>query len=154
MTRDEFIEQLRDVNVYGVARRFAGNEADAADAMQSALLKVWIHRESVRELGPMLNVTVQRCALTIRRQRARAFVPLDDVQHQIAAPSNHRAEEFSEEVERALHALTPPLRAAFDAVVIEEKDYESAAVALGVPKGTIRSRLNRARAELRSRLEE
>jgi RNA polymerase sigma-70 factor (ECF subfamily) len=153
MSRDEFVRQLEQINLHGVARRFSGSETDAQDAVQSALLKVWIHREEIRELGPFLNVTVQRTALSIRRQRARAFVPLDLVAN-LAAPTHDHARELSEQVEQALDTLSAPLREAVDAVILGEQDYQSAAASLNVPVGTIRSRINRARAELRGRLEE
>jgi len=61
-------------------------------------------------------------------------------------------EESSARVRRALEALTPDARAVLALVDMENVGYEDAAETLGVPLGTLRSRLNRARAALRKRL--
>jgi RNA polymerase sigma-70 factor (ECF subfamily) len=62
------------------------------------------------------------------------------------------ASTLDEPVEAALARLSPELRACVILVDIEELDYAEAAVALGVPLGTVRSRLFRARQQLHALL--
>jgi RNA polymerase sigma-70 factor (ECF subfamily) len=63
-------------------------------------------------------------------------------------------ETFDEPVERALAALPPALRATVLLVDVEGQSYAEAAQALGVPIGTVRSRLARARYQLQASLRE
>src|SRR6058998_3876707 len=62
-------------------------------------------------------------------------------------------ERWGPEVDRALRELAEPLRAAILLVDIEQLPYEEAALALGWPVGTLRSRLFRARKRLFATLE-
>lgn len=63
------------------------------------------------------------------------------------------AERLRPELLRALAALRRPERDALCACVLGGLDYEQAAAALGIPVGTLRSRISRARTRLRSALE-
>ncbi len=58
------------------------------------------------------------------------------------------AQMLDEELEMALMQLSEPLRVCIILVDIEELDYAEAATALGIPIGTVRSRLSRARMQL------
>ncbi|HEX4048896.1 MAG TPA: sigma factor-like helix-turn-helix DNA-binding protein, partial [Elusimicrobiota bacterium] len=62
-----------------------------------------------------------------------------------------RSEE-SERVQRALNGLTPASRAVLMMIDANGMGYEEAGRALGWPLGTVRSRVSRARASLRTRL--
>lgn len=61
---------------------------------------------------------------------------------------------FDEEIEAALAKLSEPLRMVILMVDVEGMQYDEAAEALGVPIGTIRSRLSRARMQLEDLLSE
>jgi RNA polymerase sigma-70 factor, ECF subfamily len=59
---------------------------------------------------------------------------------------------LDERLEKALAALTPDLRACVILVDVDGMEYHEAADALGIPVGTVRSRLSRARFQLHSKL--
>ncbi len=59
------------------------------------------------------------------------------------------ADELSHILRKALQSLAPDQRAVLVLAVIDQKDYESIAASLGIPIGTVRSRLNRSRKALR-----
>lgn len=59
---------------------------------------------------------------------------------------------FSEELERALAQLSPPLRAPLLLQCVDELAYEEIAATLQIPLGTVRSRINRGRTRLRELL--
>ncbi len=65
-------------------------------------------------------------------------------------PARHmEAAELSHILRQALQSLAPDQRAVLVLAVIDQKDYESIAASLGIPIGTVRSRLNRSRKALR-----
>lgn len=148
--------------VYGVALRMLGRRAEAEEIAQEAFLRA--HR-SLAEFRGDARLSTWLYAITSRlclnrlasADRARvtygddalARVPADD-----PAPT---AEIERRQRERALHDAIAGLDHDRRMVVVlcdlEGLAYEDAAAALGVPLGTVRSRLHRARMELREKLE-
>ena len=61
--------------------------------------------------------------------------------------------QFTAELERAVQRLRPEYRRCFVLVYVEQRSYDEIADVLDLPLGTVKSRLNRARAELRRMLE-
>src|SRR5262249_26116432 len=78
--------------------------------------------------------------------------PLDDAQDNRPGHALERAEQ-ERRVQNALSRLSPEHRAVLVLKDMEEQKYETMAEILGVPIGTVRSRLHRARLELRELLE-
>ncbi|MFN2513968.1 MAG: RNA polymerase sigma factor, partial [Pyrinomonadaceae bacterium] len=82
----------------------------------------------------------------------RVFVPIDEpeVENVIRFEPLDRVNEF--EMLEVFDQLTAEHREVMLLVVVEEMSYKDAATALGVPMGTVMSRLSRARTQLRQRL--
>ena len=136
--------------VYAVCRRMTGNDADAADAAQEALIAVarsvgrfdgrsrfstWIYRIA-------MNASIDE----LRRRSRRPVVGLDEARPRVAEPGD--VIENRVDIDAALRTLPDTLRAA---VVLRDLcglDYAEIAEVLDIPDGTVRSRISRGRASL------
>lgn len=143
--------------VLWVCRRVLGNEQDAEDAFQAAFLVLARKAGSIRNrksLASWLYGVAYRTAMTAKRNAGRRRR-----HEQQAAPTQPRdpSEEVSwREVETLLneeiHTLPDKLRSPFILCVLEGKKAKDAGAELGLKEGTIWSRLNQARTQLRQRL--
>lgn len=145
--------------LFAVAERILGDPARADDAVQEALVTLWSSREAPPNLRGWLVRTVVHRSLHARRteQRRRkweerageewsATCPLCDPSESI------EARELERDLGQALDALSDEHRVVVG-LRAEGLDYGAIAARLGVPVGTVRSRLNRAREALREELE-
>src|SRR5687767_7402027 len=137
-----------------------GNDADASDAAQDALIAVvrGLHRFDGRSRFStwVYRVTVNACLDELRRRRRRPEPrDLDLPAFSTAAaggPALDGAVADRLDVDAALRALPPDFRAA---VVLRDLcglDYAEIAEVLAIPAGTVRSRIARGRAALADRL--
>ena len=86
----------------------------------------------------------------LRRQRRRGdHVPLEALGAEPAIPAPQPGRIALAEISRAIDALPGEQREALLLVVLEGATYDEAAVILGIPAGTLMSRLSRARGTLR-----
>ncbi len=149
--------------VYRLAYALTRNTSDADDLAQETFVRAYqaIGRFRVGEpLYPWLARIATNLAFSLfRRRRRRPETPLEplvEVGQQWAVEDDPAARV--EESERARHLqaafadLKPEHQAILALRVVEEQSYEVIATTLGVPVGTVMSRLSRARAELRARL--
>ncbi|WP_222946947.1 sigma-70 family RNA polymerase sigma factor [Streptomyces sp. TRM49041] len=142
------------------ALRVTGNWAEAEDVVSTTFLEAWRGREKLRPEGDGLRPWLLGIATNVMRRNARTrrlrehalarlpergSVPdfADDLVAQLADAEELRAAQV------ALSHLRRRDREVFTLVVWAGLDYAAAAEALGVPVGTVRSRLSRARTRLR-----
>ena len=141
-------------------RRFARyivRDADRADdlvqeCLTRAIAKVhtWTPGTNLRA---WLFVILKNCHINdVRRQRPTSEIPNDHPM--LSVPSNQEAHVTLLEVRDAYLSLSEEHREVLLLVAIEGLQYEEAASVLGVPLGTVRSRLSRARQALRDALSE
>jgi RNA polymerase sigma-70 factor (ECF subfamily) len=142
----------------GLAFRTLGDPGLIDDAMQEVAVKAFLglsHFRGESAVGTWLFQITYRTCLNLRRGRGRA-VPLPDVD----ALADDAAEDPAEsvllriELAAALGSLTAAQRTVVFLVLEEGLDHQTAARVLGVPPGTIASRLSAARAALVRCLEE
>jgi len=154
--------------LFNTALRLTGASADASDLVQETFLRAYRTFENF-SLGTNCKAWLLTILYSVhinqrkRAQHAAISLPpeeLDALLDQDAAGGaggDERLPELDErwgpEVDSALKELAEPLRAAILLVDIEQLSYEEAAVALGWPVGTLRSRLFRARKRLFATLE-
>jgi len=155
--------------LFGIALRMLNDEDTASDAVQEALISAFSKFRTFRggSLRSWLaRVTVNACYDELRRKRRQREVPLEqfnmegeeveDLMWMIdpAARPEERYESFELEnaIQRSLNSLTPAYREVVVLVDIEGLSYEEASVAAQVPVGTVKSRLARARLQMRSSL--
>ena len=142
--------------VYGHAVRFFGSPDSAEDVVQEVFVKVFRSLSSFDGTAAfstwLYRVTRNTCLDAVRAGRHRP-VPVDPVDLVIPAPGDLADEvALSTAVERAIEALPPEERDALNAVTLFGLSYAEAASALGVPTGTVKSRVFRARRALISAL--
>jgi RNA polymerase sigma-70 factor (ECF subfamily) len=144
--------------LYNVAFRLSGNDVDAQDLVQEALLRVHkgLERYQPGSLEGWLARIVTNVFLDdVRRRRRRPVDALPDDPDWVLPPTPGADEaslDFSDDVQRALSALPDDFRAAVVLSDVADLTYDEIAVALGVPVGTVRSRIHRGRRLLRTSL--
>jgi RNA polymerase sigma-70 factor, ECF subfamily len=150
---DAFEQLVRAHNaaVYAHALRFFGNEHAAEDVAQEVWIKVYrslaTFDERARFSTWLYRVTRNTCLDAVRSGKRRP-APVDLVDT-LPAPGDLADEvALTASVEAAMTALQPEDRDAFSAVALFELSYAEAAVQLGVPAGTVKSRVFRARRSL------
>jgi RNA polymerase sigma-70 factor (ECF subfamily) len=146
--------------LYTVAYRLTGNEADAQDLVQEALLRVRrglpTYRPGSME-GWLSRITTNAFLDEVRRRRRRPVDALPD-DPDAALPPAASADEvlassaLPEDVQGALVQLPAEFRAAVVLCDVVGLGYAEIAESLGVPVGTVRSRIHRGRALLREAL--
>lgn len=148
--------------VYNVAYRILGDAEAAADATQAAFVRVHNGLPSYRH-SSAFTTWLYRIAVNVsldmaRRGRRRAALPLEtddenqpSLADQLAAdPSQSPSEsllraERARAVQATLMELQPPYRAVLVLYELQGMPYDEIARTLGVPVGTVKSRINRAR---------
>lgn len=98
----------------------------------------------------LYRLAVNECLQHLRRQRRWQFCQLD--WEPMGETGRDDDAERRDLLEQALAQTAPDLRAIFLLKEIEGLSYEEIAVTLEIPIGTVGSRLNRARREIRQRL--
>jgi RNA polymerase sigma-70 factor (ECF subfamily) len=142
-----------------LARRILHSEDLADDAVQEALFSLWKEgRMPQNPEGWLVRAVVHR-SLHLQRarrrrrsyeERAGAIRPEFDQQGDASCALE--AQEIAQAIAVALGQLPEHLRTVFVLREAEQRDYESIAGVLGVPIGTVRSRLHRAREALKDGL--
>lgn len=146
--------------VFAVAVRIVGNREDAEDVVQDTFVRAWKSLrqfDETRSVGPWLRTIAVNRALTLvgARQR-RGTEELTDT-HPWSGPSPQDDAERRERDRRirvALDSLPEEQRAVLALRAGEDLSYEEIAAALGIPIGTVMSRLARAREAMRRRMKQ
>jgi RNA polymerase sigma-70 factor (ECF subfamily) len=158
------LEQLlraHQPQIHAVCRRITGNDADALDATQEALIAI------VRGLPRFdgrarfstwaYRVATNTCLDELRRRRRRPAVGLPDREGTALDLADHRpgpADQVADrvDIDLALADLPHDFRAAVVLRDLCQLDYAEIAEVLEIPAGTVRSRIARGRALLADRL--
>jgi RNA polymerase sigma-70 factor, ECF subfamily len=149
----ELVVRTQD-RVYRTLVRLVGVQ-DAEDVAQQVFLQIF--RQVDRFSGNssfgtwLYRVTINEAMQHLRRGQKRRFAILN------WEPPDHEANrcqrsETRELLDRALAEIEPELRSIFVLREVEGLSYEAIGAALGIPLGTVASRLSRARHDLQERL--
>jgi len=151
---------------YRCALRVLGNRDDAEDAVQEALLAAHKHLHQFRgqsQMSTWLTTIVRNCALMQLRKRPRqVHMPLEEqlggeegyftfekVADARPSPEDEcRNSELTAHLRQCAAQLSPKLRRTFQLRVFDGLSTLETAQALGVPLGTVKAQLARARAEI------
>jgi RNA polymerase sigma-70 factor, ECF subfamily len=150
--------------VFNLAYRFVGRVDEAEDVTQEIFVKVY---RSLDRFQPsdgsfpawLMTVARHHAIDRYRRRRDERHHVADDPAALAAAPAQDEGplktlerEERKGLVHRGLRSLPPTLREPLILCDLEGLSQEEAAASLGIPVGTVKSRLNRGRLELAKRL--
>jgi len=165
----EEIVQNYNRRIYNICYRFAGSAGDAEDLTQEVFIKIYRTLSSYdTNKGAFATwiTTITRNLLVDHFRKTKQDRMTDSLDaapsdHEDAQPLSHRIEdksaapdsrvrsrEVGETVHAALGKLSPELREAVILRDLQDMDYREIATALKVPEGTVKSRINRGRAEL------
>jgi RNA polymerase sigma-70 factor (ECF subfamily) len=179
-TRTFFSQSVEDCMnpLYGVALRLTRNSADAEDLVAEAIVKAWSSIDSLEDRSrfrPWLFRILRN--YFISEYRKRSIRPTeehledrfaDEGEGDVASLLNEQPDEFlkwwanperrlynnllGERIMRAIDDLPEAFRTTILLVNVEGLTYDEAAEALGVPSGTVRSRMKRGRTMLQKAL--
>ena len=148
--------------VYAIAYRFTNRDAEAQDLTQEVFLRIFKSLASFRAGEGNFTVWLTRLTRNLlvdhyrRTKQDRVTDPIDEklpnMEEKAGIYSRTEARlagrEAGEVLQAALQKLSPELREAVILRDLEELEYREIARVLDVPEGTVKSRLNRGRAEL------
>lgn len=148
--------------VYAICYRFVGKDEEAQDLTQDVFLRIFKTLGSFRAGEGSFTVWLTRLTRNLlidnyRRNKGQRMTDSLDDQLPILEETSLAGgrtdgllagREASELLQAALQKLSPELREAVILRDLEEMEYKEIASALSVPEGTVKSRLNRGRAEL------
>jgi RNA polymerase sigma-70 factor (ECF subfamily) len=156
--------------LFGIALRLLNDEDVAADAVQEALISAFrrfntFRGDSLRSW--LARVVVNACYDELRKKRRQHSVPLeqynadgDEIETSYWLVDAHsdpevryEASELETAIQKSLNKLPPIYRLMLVLVDIEGLSYEEAAMAARVPVGTVKSRLARARLQMKKSLQ-
>jgi RNA polymerase sigma-70 factor (ECF subfamily) len=165
----EEIVQRYHRRIYNICYRFAGSGDDAQDLTQDVFIKMYKTLNTYDlERGAFMTwvTTITRNLLVDHFRKSKHDRMTDSLdtpasEHEDAMPLSEQIEdkslppdarvqsrETSRTVHQALQKLSPELREAVILRDLQDMDYKNIATVLKVPEGTVKSRINRGRAEL------
>jgi RNA polymerase sigma-70 factor (ECF subfamily) len=167
----EQLARTQHRRIYGICYRFTGSPTDAEDLTQEAFLKMYRNLASfdpARGAFTTWLTTLTRNLLVDNYRRTRmerASESLDEsyggdedaggpTKAERLADGGKSQEqhvaglELKAQIQMALRQVSPELREAVILRDLEDMDYKEIAEVLGIPQGTVKSRISRGRAEL------
>ncbi|HYO81305.1 MAG TPA: RNA polymerase sigma factor [Bryobacteraceae bacterium] len=155
--------------IYRLARNITQNDEDAEDVLQEAFLKAYSNLDSFQGQSKfytwIVRIAVNEALMKLRKRKSDRTVSLDEpheteedtVSREIAVWEDDPEKRYSQEelrdiLGRAVDSLKPGFRTVFVLRDIEELSTEETAEALGISVPAVKSRLLRARLQLRERL--
>ena len=156
--------------LFSIALRILADEDAAADALQEALISAFRKINMFRggSLRSWLaRIVINACYDELRRKRRQPVLPFEqlDADGEEIEPDywlsdsstgleeQYESTELEKAIQKCLLSLPPDYRAVFVLVDVECMSYEEAAEAVHVPIGTVKSRLSRARMQMRKALQ-
>src|SRR5512133_2836211 len=159
----EDLVRLHTRKVYALCYRFTGSGSEAQDLTQEVFLRVFKTVKSFRSDEGSFSTWLSRVTRNLlidHYRRTRQDRVTDSIEEQLpmmqeegaaasARPDHALAgREASEILQATLQKLSPDLREAVILRDLQEMEYREIAEVLDIPEGTVKSRINRGRAEL------
>jgi RNA polymerase sigma factor (sigma-70 family) len=144
--------------VYRTAYYWMGNEQDAMDATQEALLKIYKHLPSFKG-DSMLETWAQRivtnvCMDQFRKRKKVVFIQEEACHEDRKAVREVERGAIAADLKQAIEQLPDPQRTAIILRYVQEYNYKEIADAMQLPLNTVKSHLFRARKQLQEWLAE
>jgi RNA polymerase sigma-70 factor (ECF subfamily) len=155
--------------VYRMARQITQNDEDAEDVLQEAFLKAFEHLDSFQGQSKfytwLTRIAVNESLMKLRKRKSDRTVSLDEnieteeepIVREIAVWDDNPELKYSQEeirqiLDKAIDGLKPIFRTVFILRDVEELSTEETAEVLGLSIAAVKSRLLRARLQLREKL--
>jgi len=158
-----------DRNVFRIAQHITQNREDAEDVVQDAFLKAYQNLKNFQEQSKfytwLVRIAVNEALMKLRRRRPERMVSLDEevkteddsVPREVADWSPNPEQQYTQAelrdiLDRTIHGLPATFRTVFVLRDVEGLSTEETAEALDLSVPAVKSRLLRARLQLRERL--
>jgi RNA polymerase sigma-70 factor, ECF subfamily len=158
-----------EAKIFRLAQHITQNREDAEDVLQETFLKAYEHLDQFQGQSKfytwIVRIAVNQALMKLRRRKTDKSVSLDEgidtgedtVTREIAAWDEDPEQRFSREelgeiLDAAIQSLAPPYRSVFVLRDIDELSTEETAEVLGLSIPAVKSRLLRARLQLREKL--
>ena len=158
-----------DRKIYRLAKHITQNDEDAEDVLQESFMKAYSNLDSFQGQSKfytwLVRIAVNEALMKLRKRKSDRTVSLDEpheteedtVTREIAVWDDDPEKKYSREelrdiLEKSVDSLKPGFRTVFILRDIEELSTEETAEALGISVPAVKSRLLRARLQLRERL--
>ena len=158
-----------DRKIFRLAKHITQNDEDAEDVLQETFLKAYEHLPDFQGQSKfytwLVRIAVNESLMKLRRRKSSKTVPLDEpvdtgedtVVREIAVWEENPEQRYSRDelgkiLDDAVQSLRPAFRTVFVLRDIEELSTEETAEALGISVPAVKSRLLRARLQLREKL--
>lgn len=155
--------------IYRLAKNITQNDEDAEDVLQDAFLKAYEHLRDFQGQSKfytwLVRIAVNESLMKLRKRKSDRTVSLDEnieteeepIVREIAVWDDtpelkYSQTEMREILDKAIQSLKPIFRVVFVLRDVEEMSTEETAQALGLSVAAVKSRLLRARLELREKL--
>jgi RNA polymerase sigma-70 factor, ECF subfamily len=164
----ELVERY-ERKIYRLAKHITQNDEDAEDVLQESFRKAYTHLDSFQGDSKfytwLVRIAVNEALMKLRKRKTDRTVSLDEPQdtgedlvaREIAVwdddpEKKYSREELADILDKAVQSLKPSFRTVFVLRDIEELSTEDTAETLGISVPAVKSRLLRARLQLRERL--
>ena len=161
----ELVNRYRD-RLINFVFQFLGDREQAEDVVQDTMLKLYIKKHYYREIAKFstwIYTIARNLANTELRKRKRRKITLlshmtrDEREYELPAIQPETGQEVQTEfAEKQIQAAIQDLPEHFKTVIIlrdiQELSYDDISSIVGVPLGTVKSRINRARLQLQAEL--
>lgn len=166
-----FAELVRryEAKIFRLAQHITQNREDAEDVLQETFLRAYEHLDQFQGNSKfytwIVRIAVNQALMKLRRRRTDKSVSLDEsidtgedtVTREIAAWDEDPEQRFSREelgeiLDSAIQTLAPTYRSVFLLRDVDDLSTEETAEALGLSVPAVKSRLLRARLQLREKL--
>ena len=155
--------------IFRLAKNITQNDEDAEDVMQEAFLKAYSHLDAFQGNSKfytwIVRIAVNESLMKLRKRKSDKLVSLDEqvdtgedmVPREIAVWEDNPEAQYSQEelrgiLDKSVESLAPIFRSVFVLRDIEDLSTEETAEALGISIPAVKSRLLRARLQLREKL--
>lgn len=155
--------------IFRLAKHITQNDEDAEDVLQESFLKAYEHLKNFHGQSKfytwLVRIAVNESLMKLRKRKSDKTVPLDEpvdtgedmVAREIAVWEENPEQKYSREelgtiLDEAVDSLRPAFRTVFVLRDIEELSTEETAESLGISIPAVKSRLLRARLQLREKL--
>lgn len=152
-----------------MALRLLGNAADAEDAVQDAFLSAYTHLDQFKRQAQMSTwlstIVINAARMKVRRRPRQLHIPLEQDREQDRQPLSEtlsdsrpspeeicRRWELTERLAQLSTRLSPALRGTFQLREVDGLSIRETAQTLGIPPGTVKTRVARARKKLKQLL--
>lgn len=140
-------------SLYRMAYRMVGDRHEAEDLLQDTFRSAWKSRHSFDpergERAWLAAILRRRVVDHWRRDIGNGFRLSDNTLEVGIEGADPLANDYSDDMQHALDCLPPDLKETLLLVVVAELTHQEAADLLGIPLGTVLSRVSRARGKLR-----